>query len=215
MAFARAEHTATLLPDGRVLVVGGFYDVAHRPSMTLPYAEIYDPGSGNWSPTGPMLLKRAYHTATLLPNGTVLVTGGAAYSGACPCGIVAYSELYDPARGSWELATPMAQPRGMHSATLLRDGRVLVTGGGDPARNGPTYTSTETYASPTAGPAAVARPHHTSVVLPALVGAAVPLLALAGWLWWRRRRRLVRTQRLEAWRTDAAPEREREEAGVR
>jgi galactose oxidase-like protein len=68
---ARFHHTATLLPDGRVLVAGGEdrYDA-------LASAELYDPTTGTWSLTGSLNILRKDHTATLLPNGMVLVTGG-------------------------------------------------------------------------------------------------------------------------------------------
>ena len=69
MATARCLHTATLLPNGKVLVAGGVDGV-------LSSAELYDPASGTWSATGSMGTARDYHTATLLPNGQVLVAGG-------------------------------------------------------------------------------------------------------------------------------------------
>ena len=68
---ARFHHTATLLPDGRVLVVGG--ESGHDP---LASAELYDPATGTWSDTGSLRTARDSHTATLLPNGMVLVAGG-------------------------------------------------------------------------------------------------------------------------------------------
>src|SRR5207237_8985022 len=71
MAAARYSHTAPRLPDGRVLVAGGFNTFTF-----LASAEIYDPTSGTWSPTGSMAAARYDHTATLLPDGRVLVAGG-------------------------------------------------------------------------------------------------------------------------------------------
>jgi hypothetical protein len=67
---ARANHTATLLPNGKVLVAGGWNDGA------LSSAELYDPVSGTWSATGRITTARELHTATLPPNGKVLVAGG-------------------------------------------------------------------------------------------------------------------------------------------
>ncbi len=69
LATARADHTATLLPNGKVLVAGGS-------SCVLASAELYDPASGTWTATGSLATARDLHTATLLPNGKVLVAGG-------------------------------------------------------------------------------------------------------------------------------------------
>src|SRR5437870_13920074 len=66
---ARFHHTSTLLPDGRVLVVGG------KDRSALASAELYDPATGTWSDTGSLNTARDSHTATLLPNGMVLVAG--------------------------------------------------------------------------------------------------------------------------------------------
>ena len=68
---ARDYHTATLLPDGRVLVSGGYSGTA-----ALPSAELYDPSTGIWTVTGSLGTPRYNHTATLLPNGRALVSGG-------------------------------------------------------------------------------------------------------------------------------------------
>ena len=86
MATARKYHSATLLPDGKVLVAGGYGS-----SGILASAELYDPASGTWSSTGSMATARTDHSATLLPGGKVLVAGGGNDSGA-----LASAELYDP-----------------------------------------------------------------------------------------------------------------------
>ena len=89
---ARYFHTATLLPNGMVLVAGGLALAA-----LLASAELYDPASGTWTATGSLNTARYLHTATLLPNGKVLVAGGRG-SSIRPS---ASAELYDPASGTW------------------------------------------------------------------------------------------------------------------
>ena len=104
------------LPDGQVLVTGG-WDVNHA----VAAAELYDPGTRSWSATGSMATPRAFHTATLLPDGSVLVAGGD--------GPLASAELYDPSGRTWTATARMGTPRAYHTATLLPDGEVLVAGG--------------------------------------------------------------------------------------
>ena len=94
MAESRASHTATLLPDGRVLVAGG-YNGAY-----LATAEIFDPGTGRFSATGSMNEGRSGHTATLLGDGTVLVTGGNGDGWS----FLASAEVYDPVTGRFSRA---------------------------------------------------------------------------------------------------------------
>ena len=137
MAADRYGHTATLLPDGKVLVVGGYQDG----SPNGPFAELYDPLSGTWTAAGNMATMRSSHTATLLPNGKVLVAGGYIRSTRELCGQpsgspsvdctnpLASAELYDPQTGAWSATQDMLAPRAGHTATLLPDGRVLVAGG--------------------------------------------------------------------------------------
>ena len=124
MVFARREHTATLLPNGRVLVAGGLNTES---STTLRSAEIYDPNTGAWSLTESMSEARQAHASILLPTGAtgaVLVVGGRA-------GTVhlAGAEVYDPASGRWSATGSMNTPRADFTATLLRNGRVLVAAG--------------------------------------------------------------------------------------
>jgi len=122
LVVARECHTATLLQDGRVLIVGGTrsQDLSWVP---LSDAEIYDPVTGTFSLTGSLHDARFYHTATLLPDGRVLITGG---SGALDS--LASAELYDPATGVFTRTGNMSVKRGGPVATLLLDGHVLITG---------------------------------------------------------------------------------------
>lgn len=152
----RVGHTATLLPDGKVLVAGG----ETRALGALASAEVYDPSTGTWAPTESMSTARAYPTATLLPDGRVLVAGG--YDNT-PTNdlerspeIVATAEIYDPASGTWTATGSMFTPRRDHTATLLLSGKVLVVGGdsnADPAagQRGPEPVDTAELYDPATG----------------------------------------------------------------
>jgi N-acetylneuraminic acid mutarotase len=118
MAQSRLAATATLLPNGKVLVVGG--------GQLNPGAELYDPIADRWLPTGPMVIPRALATATTLPSGKVLIAGGiTADTGHS----TTRAEIYDPASNSWSAADGMAVQRSSHVAALLPSGKVLVAGG--------------------------------------------------------------------------------------
>jgi len=123
MTHARFGHTATRLPDGRVLAVGGT-DCSTGP---LASAELYDPISSTWTPAASMSTARRGHTATLLPNGKVLVAGG--FNNGSTLEGLASAELYDPVTDTWSGTNAMAVGRDAHTATLLVDGKVLVAGG--------------------------------------------------------------------------------------
>src|SRR6266436_6398683 len=102
----RYWHTATLLPNGKVLVAGGYDGVNY-----LSSAELYDPATGTWTATGSLGAARAAHTATLLPNGMVLVAGGDDSS----FNRLASAELYAPASGSWSVTgAPYHPPPSSH-----------------------------------------------------------------------------------------------------
>ena len=196
---ARRGHTATLLPNGKVLVAGG-----DDSSNALASAELYDPASGTWTATGSLATARYGHTATLLPNGKVLVAGGrapasAAFSRARNCTIrragpgrrpaaspphavitrrrccptarcssqevltptaFASAELYDPASGTWTATGSLGTARDVHTATLLPNGQVLVAGGGN-ERLSRARNSTRSYPPP---PNAAAPGNHAELL---------------------------------------------------
>lgn len=137
MNFSREGHTATLLPNGKVLVAGGYNTISGHANY-LSSAELYDPSNGTWTVTGPMNFAREYHTATLLPNGQVLVAGGD--TGAA----LASSELYNPATGTWLLTNTLNTARTDAAATLLPNGKVLLAGG-SPGGLGPSLTNAELF----------------------------------------------------------------------
>lgn len=158
LSVQRVGHTATLLPNGKVLVAGGA-DLFSG-SGSVASAELYDPVAGTWSLTGSLSVPRFGHTATLLPNGMVLVAGGGS----------AATELYDPVAGTWSSTSSMSVPRTNHTATLLLNGNVLVTGGYNNSQGSP-FASAEIY-DPVAGTwsltgsMSVARDLHTATLLP-------------------------------------------------
>lgn len=146
LSAARTLHQATLLADGRVLVSGG----ETAGPVALPSAEIYDPTAGTFVPTGSMSTARVGHQATILPNGTVLISGGggggATFSSA---------ELFDPTGnvgvGTFTPTGGMSTARNHHTATLLLDGRVLVSGGGPALASAEIYQPATGTFAPTGG----------------------------------------------------------------
>jgi hypothetical protein len=127
MSTPRSGHEAVALPSGKVLVMGGFPSGASGVGA-LASAEIYDPATNSWQPTAPMGTARAYHGATLLSDGRVLVAGGLASRGDYSA-VLSSSELFSPMTGTWSGAGAMAVPRARMSVTPLADGRALVAGG--------------------------------------------------------------------------------------
>ena len=121
----RALHTASALPDGRVLVAGGTAQPGPDSLSEVATAEIYHPTSKSWQAAPAMASGRAEHTATTLASGAVLVTGGLDPSDSA----LPTAELFAPDTGQWVSLAPMTATRILHTATLLADGTVLVAGG--------------------------------------------------------------------------------------
>ena len=139
MKIARTAHSATLLPNGQVLVAGG-----ESSAGGLTSAELYNPATGKWTFTGSMATGRYAHTAVLLPCGEVLVAGGIVSTniqGIISC--TATAELYNPSTGKWTPTGSMATPRFAQGAALLQNGQALVAGGFN-ATDG-TLASAELY----------------------------------------------------------------------
>lgn len=153
----RNSPSATLLPNGKVLIVGGTStnDIASR----LNSGELYDPATNSWAPAGTLAAARTWHSATKLSSGVVLVAGGLG---------LATAELYNQASNAWTAAGGLATARGGHTATLLDSGKVLVAAGYN--YPGTFLASAELYDPATnawsaAGSLAHARQGHTATLL--------------------------------------------------
>lgn len=118
MVQARQGHSATLLADGRVLIVGGW---ASEGTPALHSAEVYEPESGQFRSVGSLSVGRGGHTSAALLDGRVLIAGGDTDT----------AELFDPERDEFVAAASMPEPRFAAPAITLSDGRVLVVGGRD------------------------------------------------------------------------------------
>ncbi len=181
-------HTATLLPNGKVLLAGGFVNSVWNYSYSISdnEANLYDSATGVFSGTGNMTASRGGHTATLLMNGKVLVAGGADQDiGGTGS---ASAELYDPSTGTFTQTGSMAVARFRHTATLLQNGKVLITGGTSLDSSNPTSTA-EVYdpASGTftaTGGMTTAREEHTATLLAdgkvLIVGGEGPVTGSSG-----------------------------------
>jgi hypothetical protein len=139
-ALGGVYHTATLLPDGKVLVAGG-NGGGIGGDRVFAQSELFDPATRSWTNAGDLSAARYGHTALLLPTGEVLITGGKDQKSRYPT--LAYDDLdsaetYDPDAGTWTTTASLDNARSHHTATLLPDGRVLVVGG---SVSGPAYTT--------------------------------------------------------------------------
>jgi hypothetical protein len=160
MRVARAGHTAILLADGNVLIVGG----------GNANADFFDPSTGTFSPAGTMTTLRYGAQATLLANGKVLITGGFGPGTSQPP-LLSSAELYDPQSRSFTATGSMSVGRIRHTATLLNDGRVLITGGIDSHGGGGAATNSAELYDPSTGSFALGssmaseRADHTATLL--------------------------------------------------
>jgi Bacterial Ig-like domain (group 2)/Galactose oxidase, central domain/Kelch motif len=146
MNTARFYHTATQLNNADVLVVGGFANssISGVGSGPLASAELYNPATASFAPTGSLNTARSEQTATLLSNGMVLIAGGYDSNG----NPLASAELYNPTTATFISTGSLNVPRYNHTATLLANGTVLVAGG--TSGNGSVVASAELY-NPTTG----------------------------------------------------------------
>lgn len=150
MSVKRWSHTATTLADGRVLVTGGRTGVSANPAssfygVVLDTSELYDPATDSWSPTGSMNVARRSATQTLLPDGRALICGGGDGVSTGSAMAIASCETFDAATGTFTLVGNMTTPRSAHSANLLDDGTVLITGGSNGAGTSAPTTLAEIF----------------------------------------------------------------------
>jgi len=139
MSERRARPTATVLRDGTVLITGGERDGSTLEATNS--AEVYDEHTGKFTRVGSMQVGRAVHTATLLPDGRVLVVGG----GTARRRVTNTAEIYDARTRAFSPAGNMTAARYKHTAVLLDDGTVLVAGGSDERDWKSAYNSAEIY----------------------------------------------------------------------
>ncbi|SDZ23747.1 N-acetylneuraminic acid mutarotase [Amycolatopsis xylanica] len=149
MTDRRSGHQAVLLPDGRVLVIGGIATTGGGEYTGLAFCELFDPATGAWTPTGTLARPRWNNTATVLTDGTVLVTGGGwpgmVNDWVFNSGADWTTERYDPASGQWTADADLSSARTWHQAVLLRSGKVLVFGGANAPSLTAGFRSAEIY----------------------------------------------------------------------
>jgi N-acetylneuraminic acid mutarotase len=151
MMTSRSSQVSATLADGSVIVAGGEYGNSAG-SNPLAMTDRFNPNTGTWSPVGdmqiaqgatPHLAGRAFHTATTLPGGDVLVAGGFGYTtDFTQTVILQTAEIFDPSSATWTLTGSMNAARAQHVAVALADGRTLVAGGYD---FGPPLRSAELF----------------------------------------------------------------------
>src|SRR5215469_13681203 len=134
MTTARSGHTATLLNNGQVLIAGGaanFIATTTAGTMNSPTAsaELYDPRRGTFTLTGNMTTSRSFHSASLLPDGRVLIAGGYSGSGNNLLRSINTAEVYDPSTGTFTATGNMIHVHECSETNALNNGKVLLSGG--------------------------------------------------------------------------------------
>jgi Galactose oxidase, central domain len=152
MVQPRSGHTATLLTTGpnagKVLIAGGVTFDPNGVPLSRNDAELYDPATNTFTGVAStMVCGRAFHTATLLANGKILLAGGQFYNGGRIS--ITCAEVYDPVAGTFSGVGNMTQPRADHTATLLPNGRVLIAGGRVTTAGGFQSLNTAEFYDPT------------------------------------------------------------------
>ena len=172
MIHPRAGHAATLLSDGSVLVTGGETGLGTFPIESLASAEIYHPTSDSWTSAAAMHVPRRMHSSIRLRDGRMLVVGGTNLASGSPLPAVEQeqAELYDRHSGSWTFAGTGLPPLSGQAATLMPDGKVLVTGGstdtGFATTGADLFDPATNRWRPTTWPMATPRYGHTATLLP-------------------------------------------------
>jgi N-acetylneuraminic acid mutarotase len=123
-------NTTTLLPNGKVLIAGGFLQttIPTTKNYVFSRAELFDPATGKWTETGSMNVTRDGHTATLLHNGKVLVAGGENLRDDGRLNHLSSAELYDPTTGKWMETGSMSTASTGSEAVLQPNDKVRIPG---------------------------------------------------------------------------------------